>query len=128
MVWWATRVFFAFLAVRRTVGYVVAMKRTFALLAVFASVLASGDAHAATRLCPRNVHGGDVIQVKHASCTHAYRVVRTWAHRAERDGIVTRHVLGFRCRDRSDLFGGAEGLVVRCKRHRSVITWYANFA
>src|SRR3954469_16304666 len=104
------------------------MKRTVALLAVLAFVVASGEAHGATRMCAKNVYGGDVIQVKHVKCKRAYRVVRTWAHRVNRDGIVTRHVLGFRCRDRSDLYGGVEGLVVRCRRHRSVITWYANFA
>src|SRR3954447_12748870 len=105
------------------------MKRMLVGLAVLVSLATSGAASGAkTHLCMKRVYGGDVVQVKHVSCKRARRMVRTWARRYKRDGIVTRHVLGFRCRDRSDLFGGAEGLVVRCKRHRGVITFYAKRA
>jgi hypothetical protein len=74
-----------------------------------------------------NTYGGDVVQASHVHCGTAHRIVRTWAHRFKRDGRVTRTVLSFRCRDRSDFAGGAEGLVVRCRRGSSrSVMWYAN--
>ena len=79
-------------------------------------------AHAATRACS-NTYGGDVIQTRNVRCRKAHRIVRTWARRYKRDEKVNRRVLRFRCRGRNDR---AEGLVVRCKRGRASLTFYAN--
>ncbi len=80
------------------------------------------SAQASRRMCS-NTYGGDVIQARNLSCRKAHRVVRAWAHRFKRDGIVERTVLGFRCHDRSN---EVEGLVVRCRRNARWVTFYAN--
>src|SRR3954470_12945453 len=100
------------------------------LTAIFLTIAAAGvtelrepaAAQASRRMCS-NTYGGDVIQARNLSCRKAHRVVRTWAHRFKRDGIVERTVLGFRCHDRSN---EVEGLVVRCRRNARSVTFYAN--
>ena len=70
-----------------------------------------------------NTYGGDVIVTKNLRCGRARRVVKTWGRRYKRDGRVRRNVLGFRCRGYNS---SVEGLIVRCRRGRSGIRWYAN--
>lgn len=79
-------------------------------------------AAAETKMCA-NTYGGDVVVANRMKCSKARDVVRTWAVRYRRDGIVNRNVLGFRCRDRSN---AVEGLVVRCTRNRKWVNFYAN--
>jgi hypothetical protein len=83
-----------------------------------------------TRRCPpplhrscSNTYGGDVIRTLNLRCRKAHRVVRTWARRFKRDGLVERHVHGFRCVDRSN---SVEGLVVKCRRGVRSLIFYAN--
>ncbi len=91
------------------------------LFATFANlhIADTADAHG---YC-RNVYGGDVIIAHGIGCRPARRVVKTWAIRYKRDGIVNRRSRGFRCRGRNDPY---EGLTVRCRRGRASIRFYAN--
>lgn len=103
-----------------------ALLATIALVAVAVLAVAElrgiPDAHASTRMC-QNTYGGDVVEARSLSCRKARRIVRTWARRFKRDGIVERRVLGFRCHDRSNQ---AEGLVVLCRRNSRSVMFYAN--
>ncbi len=84
------------------------------------TLLSAGPAEA--RGCA-NTYGGDAISAERVACKKARAVVRTWARRYRRDGRVNRRSLGFRCRDRSN---PVEGLVVRCRRGRASVRFYAN--
>jgi hypothetical protein len=94
-----------------------------ALCGLLASAVVFGGAMAAEAKMCANTYGGDVVVAKRMKCSKARDIVRTWAVRYRRDGVVNRRVMGFRCRDRSN---SVEGLVVRCTRGRKSVNFYAN--
>jgi hypothetical protein len=79
---------------------------------------------AAAKSC-KNTYGGDVIAADGVGCPKARDVVRTWAVRYRRDGVINRRVSRFRCRGRNDPY---EGLTMRCRRPSdgARVRWYAN--
>ena len=98
------------------------MRRLATLVLAVTLLTVAGTTPAQAKFCGRT-YGGDAISATRMKCSKARAVVRTWAVRYRRDGRVTRRVLGFRCRDRSNRF---EGLVVRCRRGRKSVQFYAN--
>jgi hypothetical protein len=80
--------------------------------------------NAAPKMCA-NTYGGDVISANGVRCSKARDVVRTWAVRYRRDGVVNRRVLRFRCKGSTNRF---EGLVMRCRRPSdgATVRFYAN--
>jgi hypothetical protein len=79
---------------------------------------------AAAKSC-ENTYGGDVIAAYGVGCAKARDVVRTWAVRYSRDGVINRRVFRFRCRGVNDPY---EGLTMRCHRPSdgARVRWYAN--
>jgi hypothetical protein len=99
------------------------MGRRGAVAAVVAGVaIGLGASTAEAKICA-NTYGGDVISATNMRCAKARDIVRTWAVRYRRDGVVNRRVMGFRCRDRSN---AVEGLTVRCSRGKKGVRFYAN--
>jgi hypothetical protein len=91
-------------------------------LLVGATFGATGPAAAEVKMCA-NTYGGDVVSATNMKCSKARDLVRTWAVRYRRDGVVNRRVLGFRCRGRND---SVEGLTVKCRRGDKNVRFYAN--
>jgi hypothetical protein len=94
------------------------------VLFLAAALTASAAEPAAARPC-ENTYGGDVIAAYGVGCSKARDVVRTWAVRYRRDGVINRWVFRFRCRGRNDPY---EGLTIRCRRpsDNARVRWYAN--
>ena len=92
-------------------------------LAAAGAIALGGVTAAEAKICA-NTYGGDVISATGVGCPKAREVVRTWAVRYRRDGVVNRRVFRFRCRDRSS---AVEGLTVRCRRgDGATVRFYAN--
>jgi hypothetical protein len=96
----------------------------FVLTASIVFVCAVPPAGAVRKMCA-NTYGGDVISANGVRCSKARDVVRTWAVRYRRDGVIDRRVFRFRCTGSTNRF---EGLVMRCRRPSdgATIRWYAN--
>jgi hypothetical protein len=94
------------------------------MLLLAAAVLVSVAEPAVAKPC-KNTYGGDVIAAYGVGCPKARDVVRTWAVRYRRDGVVNRRVFRFRCHGRNDPY---EGLTMRCRRpgDGARVRWYAN--
>jgi hypothetical protein len=93
-------------------------------LIVAAALTAFAAGPVAAQSC-KNTYGGDVIAAYGVGCPKARDVVRTWAVRYRRDGVINRRVFRFRCRGRNDPY---EGLTMRCRRPSddALVRWYAN--
>lgn len=97
----------------------------FVVVLQVAAALTAFAAQPATAKSCKNTYGGDVIAAYGVGCTKARDVVRTWAVRYRRDGVINRQVFRFRCRGRNDPY---EGLTMRCRRPSddARVRWYAN--